>query len=88
MAKINVETRKKIQQKLIDHILSINGKCELIGYDLTVINGPYRFFERTDNSKAHFLGEDCLDLSNIWVIYRIFNNHLVNRRVALSFGTV
>jgi hypothetical protein len=74
LSKTSAQTRKKIQQKVIDHIISVNGKCQLIGYDLTVINGPYRFsLDRIDNSKAHFLGENCLDLSNIRVICRVFN---------------
>jgi hypothetical protein len=78
LAKTSAKTHKKIQQKVIDHIISINGKCQLIGYDLTVINGPYRFsLDRIDNSKAHFLGEDCLDISNIRVICRVFNTHPV-----------
>ena len=78
LAKTKAQTRKKIQQKVIDYIISINGKCELIGYDLTVINGPYRFsLDRIDNNLAHFLGEDCLDLSNIRVICRVFNTPLV-----------
>jgi hypothetical protein len=78
LAKTSAKTRKKIQQKVIDHIISINGKCQLIGYDLTVINGPYRFsLDRIDNSKAHFLGEDGLDISNIRVICRVFNTHPV-----------
>jgi hypothetical protein len=78
LAKTSAQTRKNIQQKVIDHIISVNGKCQLIGYDLTVINGPYRFsLDRIDNSKAHFLGEDGLDLSNIRVICRVFNTHPV-----------
>jgi hypothetical protein len=78
LAKTSAKTRKTIQKKVIDHIISINGKCELIGYDLTVINGPYRFsLDRIDNSKAHFLGEDCLDLSNIRVICRVLHTPVV-----------
>jgi hypothetical protein len=78
LAKTDPETRKKIQKKVIDYIISINGKCELIGYDLTVINGPYRFaLNRIDKSKAYFLGNDCLDLSNIRVICRVFNTQIV-----------
>jgi hypothetical protein len=78
LAKTSAKTRKTIQKKVIDHIISINGKCELIGYDLTVINGPYRFsLDRIDNSKAHFLGEDCLDISNIRVICRVLHTPVV-----------
>jgi hypothetical protein len=78
LAKTSLEVRKKIQKKVIDYIISINGKCELIGYDLTVINGPYRFaLNRLDKSKAHFLGDYCLDLSNIRVICRSFNTQIV-----------
>jgi hypothetical protein len=78
LAKTNAQTRKKIQQKVLDYIISVNGKCQLIGYDLTVINGPYRFsLDRIDNSKAHYLGEDCLDLSNIRVICRVFHQNVI-----------
>jgi hypothetical protein len=74
LAKTSAQTRKNIQKKVIDHIISINGKCEFIGYDLTVINGPYRFsLDRIDNNLAHFLGEDCLDISNIRVICRVLH---------------
>jgi hypothetical protein len=78
LAKTSAKTRKKIQQKVIDHIISINGKCQLIGYDLTVINGPYRFsLDRIDNNLAHFLGDNCLDISNIRVICRVFHTPVV-----------
>jgi hypothetical protein len=78
LARTSLEVRKKIQKKVIDYIISINGKCELIGYDLTVINGPYRFaLNRLDKRKAHFLGDNCLDLSNIRVICRSFNTQIV-----------
>jgi hypothetical protein len=78
LAKTDPETRKNIQHKVIDYIISINGKCELIGYDLTVVNGPFRFaLDRIDKSKVHFMGEDCLDISNIRVICRLFNTNPV-----------
>jgi hypothetical protein len=78
LAKTSAKTRKKIQQKVLDYIISVNGKCQLIGYDLTVTNGPYRFsLDRIDNSKAHFLGKDCLDLSNIRVICRVLNTPVI-----------
>jgi hypothetical protein len=94
LAKTSAQTRKKIQKKVIDYLISINGKCEFIGYDLTVINGPYRFsLDRIDNSKAHFLGEDGLDLSNIRVICRVLHTfpmqtvaqhwHCINHRRSL-----
>ena len=74
LAKTCLDTKKKIQISIIAKIIAQNGKCGFFGYNLSVKNTMYRFsLDRIDDSKAHFLGEDCLDLSNIQIICRIFN---------------
>jgi hypothetical protein len=73
----DINVRKKIAEKIIAKIIEQKGKCALHGYDLTVVNGPLRFScDRIDDLKAHFLGEDCLDLSNIQMVGRIFNTEV------------